>query len=71
MHVRVNKGKVLFKNKEVERWYRNLARGSIITADVYLRRLSRFCEETKLSPEDLVSMDEKKLTDLLQDYISS
>ena len=69
--MRVNKGKVLFKNKEVERWYRNLARGSIITADVYLRRLSRFCEETKLSPEDLVSMDEKKLTDLLQDYISS
>ncbi len=71
MHVRVNKGKVLFKNKEVERWYRNLARGSIITADVCLRRLSRFCEETKLSPEDLVSMEEKKLTDLLQDYISS
>ncbi|MGC8699338.1 MAG: site-specific integrase [Candidatus Acidifodinimicrobium sp.] len=67
----MNKGKALFKNKEVERWYRNLARGSIITADVYLRRLSRFCEETKLSPEDLVSMDEKKVTDLLQDYISS
>ena len=61
----------MFRNEDVERWYRNLARGSIITADVYLRRLSRFCEETKLSPDDLVSMEEKKITDLLQDYVSS
>lgn len=69
--MRVSKGKALFKNKEVERWYKNLSRGSVITADVYLRRLSRFCEETKLSPDDLVKMDDKAATDLLQDYVSS
>ena len=69
--VRVSKGKLLFTNKEVERWYKNLSRGSVITADVYLRRLSRFCEETKLTPDDLVKMDDKAATDLLQDYVSS
>jgi hypothetical protein len=68
--MRVQKGTILFKYKEVERWYKNLAQGSVITADVYLRRLSRFCEETKLSPEDIIKMSEKEVTNLLQDYVS-
>ncbi|MEM1613378.1 MAG: hypothetical protein QXP25_00525 [Thermoplasmatales archaeon] len=68
--MRVNKGRILFSDKEVERWYRNLARGSIITADVYLRRLSKFCEEVKLKPNEIAEMSDKEITDLLQDYVS-
>ena len=68
--MRVQKATFLFENKEVERWYKNLAQGSVITADVYLRRLSRFCEETGLSPKEIVDLGEKEITDLLQDYVS-
>ena len=38
----------------VRRWYDNLARGSEITADVYLRRLGSFCEQNQLTPSTLI-----------------
>lgn len=40
-------------------WYSNLCEGSEITADVYLRRLGRFCEENSLTPLSLAGMDAK------------
>jgi len=30
----------LLRNVDVERWYDNVARGSVVTADVYLRSLA-------------------------------
>ncbi|MCL5677848.1 MAG: hypothetical protein M1442_01070 [Candidatus Thermoplasmatota archaeon] len=59
----------LLQDEDVRRWYLNVARGSQITADVYLRRLGNFREDTKLMPKDLVRMNQKALGNCLLDYI--
>jgi hypothetical protein len=61
----------LLEDRNVKRWYDNLARGSQVTADVYLRRLGAFCGENELTPKTLTSMRTRKLEDLLMDYVSS
>lgn len=60
----------LLQDEDVKRWYLNVARGSQITADVYLRRLGNFREDTNLLPKDLVRMNQKALGNCLLDYIS-
>ena len=52
------------------RWYRNVQRGSEVTADVYLRRLGGFCNQNGLEPKHLPSIDEKRLSDLLLDNVT-
>jgi hypothetical protein len=59
------------EDKTIKRWYDNLARGSEITADVYLRRLGAFCEENKLTPHGLTSMSVRKIEELLMDYVTA
>ncbi|MEM3393212.1 MAG: site-specific integrase [Candidatus Bathyarchaeia archaeon] len=61
----------LLADPDVKRWYNNVARGSNVTADVYLRRLGNFCEIYKLTPNALASMDDVKLYNLLMDFVSS
>ncbi|MFQ6060665.1 MAG: site-specific integrase, partial [Thermoplasmata archaeon] len=51
----------LLKDKEVKRWYENNARGSVVTADVYLRRLGNFCEVHNLTPRKFAAKSEKEL----------
>lgn len=63
------KYKFLLEDPDVQRWYRNLARGSRVTADVYLRRLGGFCAERKITPKELASMEQKELEDLLLDAV--
>jgi len=60
----------LLKDADVKRWYDNVARGSLVTADVYLRRLGSFCVHFKRSPTDLASLDEKELYNIMLDYVS-
>jgi len=48
------KHKHLLTDSNVLRWYNNVARGSIITADERLRRLGRFCEVTNNTPTSLI-----------------
>ncbi|MDE1770997.1 MAG: hypothetical protein KGI28_10675, partial [Thaumarchaeota archaeon] len=43
----------LLSNKDIKRWYDNLSRSSLVTADVRLRKLSRFCENNKITPMEL------------------
>ncbi len=50
----------LLKDRKVERWYLNVARGSQITADVYLRRLGFFCSDRGLTPGQLARLSEQK-----------
>ena len=59
----------LLDDQDIKRWYQNVARGSQITADVYLRRLGNFNNELKLSPKELLKMDDKELSDLLMDFV--
>jgi hypothetical protein len=40
-------------NPDVNRWHANLAERSELTADIYARRLDRFCEEFQKTPKQL------------------
>ena len=61
---------VLFRDKNLKRWYDNVSRGSLVTADVYLRRLGHLCNNLKKTPQDLAKMKEGQLYDLLLDMVS-
>jgi hypothetical protein len=65
MSVEVGKSRRLLADANVAAWYANLCEGSEITADVYLRRLGRFCEENDTSPEALAVMDAKTAFNVL------
>ncbi len=63
----------LLADPDVKRWYDNIARGSIITADVRLRRLGVYCENTKTIPKKFAQIGIKNVRDvedLLLDYVS-
>jgi hypothetical protein len=68
--VEKSRHKQLLSDPEVRRWYDNIARGSIITADVYLRRLGLFCEKNNTTPKVLAEMDEASLTGLTLDNVT-
>ncbi|MEM2868788.1 MAG: site-specific integrase, partial [Candidatus Bathyarchaeia archaeon] len=59
------KYKHLLDDADVKRWYRNVARGSEVTADVYLRRLGSFCSAYNLTPSSLASMSDAELYNLI------
>ena len=61
----------LLEDADVRRWYENVARGSEVTADVYLRRLGAFCKHFKLKPKRLASLSQDELYNLLLDYVSA
>ena len=60
----------LLEDPEVKRWYENVARGSRITADVYLRRLGAFCTVHNMSIRGLAELSERDVANLLMDAIS-
>ncbi len=60
----------LLEDADIKRWYDNTARGSRVTADVYLRRLGNFCSHHKITPKKLVEMDQKERYNLLLDFVS-
>ncbi len=53
------------------RWYENTSRGSLISADVCLRRLGSFCEQLEIKPKELTSLPDKEFHNLFMDYVSS
>jgi hypothetical protein len=60
----------LLADKDVGRWFKNLSRGSIITATVYLRRLGAFCQKNKISPKEIIALPQKEINNLLLDMVS-
>ncbi len=71
---RITKKDSLLSNKDIRRWYDNLARSSIVTADVRLRKLSLFCENNKITPMELVELgqkDSRAVADLIEDSITT
>ncbi len=76
--VRVSRGNgkearyaILREDPTIERWYRNVARGSAVTADVYLRRLGNVCRANDKRPADLIRMKSEDRRDFLTDLVSS
>ncbi len=64
----------LLANQDIRRWYDNLARSSIVTAEVRLRKLGKFCENNKITPMELVELGLKNpraVADLLEDTITT
>ncbi|MBA7496334.1 hypothetical protein ES702_06933 [subsurface metagenome] len=70
---KIRKGKYvfLFKDVDVKRWYDNVARGSPVTADVYLRRLGSFCQRFSKTPKAFTSLSKRDLYNLMLDYVSA
>lgn len=62
----------LLVDEDVERWNRGLARGSTITAEVYLRKLGRATEFLGLDPAAMVGAagDLKAFTDRVDDMVT-
>lgn len=58
------------EDANVRRWYQNVGRGSMLTANVYLRRLGGFCDSHRLTPQDLAGLTEKQAYDLLLDAVA-
>ena len=61
------------ENSDFRRWYENLARGSLITAQVNARTLIRFSKLTKLTPTKMVEkakQDRREFEDLLFDFVT-
>ena len=53
---RITKKDSLLSNQDIRRWYDNLARSSVITAEVRLRKLGKFCENNKMTPKELIEL---------------
>ncbi|MFA5895341.1 MAG: site-specific integrase [Thermoplasmata archaeon] len=60
----------LLDDPSLERWQRNVARGSQITADVYLRRLGHVCATRSTSPSALLALGSKERRDFAADLVS-
>jgi hypothetical protein len=58
----------MLSDHNVIRWYENLRASSVHTAEVALRRLSRFEDVAKVDHSLLVTMPQKELEDLVQDF---
>ena len=60
----------LLLDKDVERWYENLAAKSIITADVYLRSLGLYCSLNNTSPKKILEQSgRKRFRDDFSDFV--
>ena len=65
--------KNLFGDAEVQRWYNNMARGSLLAADTNLSCLGLFCERNNITPKQIVKMgkeDIQKMDNLLLDDVT-
>ena len=65
------KHKELLNDEDVNRWFKNLSKGSVILSDVYLRSLGRFCDQIKTTPKQFAKMPLKKMEDITQDFIDN
>ncbi|MBI3859317.1 MAG: site-specific integrase [Thaumarchaeota archaeon] len=61
----------LLEDRNLARWYSNLSKGSIIVAQVYLRRLGSFCKQLGISPGEYVKLPLRKMEDVAQDFIEA
>jgi integrase len=69
----VSKYSVYLQDEQVSRWLRNLARGSPVTAEVALRRLSRLCELLNTTPKGMVEKAKSDLAgfqDMVEDMVA-
>lgn len=61
----------MFEDEDIRRWYENTSRGSLVSADICLRRLGSFCEQLKIKPKEFASLPDREFHNMLMDYVSS
>jgi len=61
----------LLENDDIRRWHSNTARGSLVTADVYARRLSAICKKLEITPFEIVEMNKDDRYKFLLDFVDS
>ena len=59
----------LLEDPTVKRWYSNIRKGSVISAEIYLRALGRFCEYAEMTPAQFAELPLEKIEDMTQDFI--
>ena len=59
----------MLENPDIARWFDNTARGSMATADVYIRRLWAICNRLNIKAHDFVDMDKDARYDLILDFV--
>jgi len=70
---RGSKYSYIFEDEALQRWLRNLARGSPITSEVAVRRLGKLCEHFKTDPRGLLDWAKRDIMgfqDVLEDFVS-
>jgi hypothetical protein len=61
----------LLDDPQVKRWYDNVSRGSLVTCEVYLRKLGWFLREKNLTHQELLQKTPNELFELLLDTVSA
>jgi len=61
----------LLKNPDFKRWYENVARGSVVTAHVWLRRVGWINKKFGVSPETMAKMDSRKGANFMMDVVGT
>ena len=53
----------LLEDQNVRRWHSNVAKGSVILGDVYVKAMGRFCAWANLSPSEFAQLRVEKMED--------
>ena len=61
----------LLEDPDVKRWYDNVARGSLATAAVWLRRMGFIHKNFQRTPQDLAKMSSKEAANFMLDVVSN
>ncbi len=67
---RTSKLNAILADRDVRRWYDNIARGSPAAADINARRLAAFCESVKVTPGALAHYSESQAYDAILDFVA-
>ena len=59
----------LLEDRDVQAWHKELALGSELTANNYLRMLGKFLEEQELTPKSFLKLPSERQATLLRAYI--
>jgi len=61
----------LLDDPDVKRWYDNVARGSLATPAVWLRRIGFIHKNFQRTPQDLAKMSSKEAANFMLDVVSN
>ncbi|MCL4324229.1 MAG: site-specific integrase [Candidatus Thermoplasmatota archaeon] len=61
----------ILEDPEVRRWYNNVAQGSQVTADVFVRRLGAVCDRLQMTPAKFLTLSDTELYNMMLDFVTA